>query len=160
MMAASQGESLLAILDELAALLKQSKQMPMSASILVNKAEALDLLNSALSVVPEQVAEADDIVAGAKEVVAKAEAEAAEILADAERRAAAAKEREPIVAAAEQKAAQIVAQAEAEAAKLMTDANTYSDRQLEQLEQELEQIGRQIAAGRRVIQSRREEPGA
>ena len=57
----SQGESLLAILDELQALLKQSKQMPMSSSILVNKAEALDLLQSALVVVPAQVAEADDV---------------------------------------------------------------------------------------------------
>lgn len=160
MMAPSQGESLLAILDELSALLKQSRQMPMSASILVNKAEALDLLNAALTVVPEQVAEADEIVAGAKQVVDKADADAAAILKDAEERADRAIDQESVVAAAKQRAQEIIAAADAEAERLMADANAYCDRQLGQLEQELEQIGRQVIAGRRVIQSRREEHGA
>ena len=150
----SQGESLLAILDELQALLKQSKQMPMSSSILVNKAEALDLLQSALVVVPAQVAEADEIVAGAKGVVERAEAQAAALLADAAKDAELAVAKDAIVAAATERAAEIVASANAQAERLMDEANAYCDRQLAQLEVELEQIGRQVKAGRTVIQAR------
>lgn len=154
MMPQSKGESLLAILDELAALLKHSKQMPMSSSILVNKAEALDLLDSALSVVPAQVAEADEIVAGAKGVVERAQGEAAALLERAKHESERAVAKDAIVAAATDRAAQIVADSKAEAERLMEEANAYCDRQLAQLEVELEQIGRQVKAGRTVIQSR------
>lgn len=157
MMGETKGEGLLEILDELKALLNQSRQMPMSASVLVNKAEALDLLNAAIGVVPEQIEEAGDIVASAKDVVKQAEAKAAKILQHAEMKAQQTVEKEAIVEAAKKRAEEIIADADAEARRLADEANAYSDRQLAQLEEELEQIGRQVTAGRRVIQSRREE---
>lgn len=46
------GESLLTILEELAGLIANARTMPMSASVLVNKAEALDLLDAARAVLP------------------------------------------------------------------------------------------------------------
>lgn len=153
-MAETKGESLLAILDELTALIEGARSMPMSASILVNKAEVLDLLDAARAVVPEQVAEADAIVAGAKEVVQRGEAQAARVLERAELRARQLVEQEAVVAAAKARAAEIVSHAEAQAQALMEESNDYCDRQLAQFETELEQIAKQVKAGRTVIQAR------
>lgn len=148
------GESLLAIMEELSQLLRTARQMPMSASVLVNRAEVLDLLEAARAVVPEQVAEADQIVAGARGVVQRAEEEAAATIVAAEDRARVLVEQESLVEAAMVRAAEIVAAAEEEARALTDNANDYCDRQLAQLEIELGQIGKQIKAGRTVIKAR------
>ncbi len=151
---APKGESLLAILEEVSQLLRIARPMPMSASVLVNRAEALDLLDAARAVVPEQIAEADQIVAGAREVVDRAEREAAALVAAAEERAAVLVEQQSLVEAARVRAAEIIAAAEEEARGLTDNANDYCDRQLAQLEIELGQIGKQVKAGRTVIQAR------
>ena len=151
---APKGESLLAILEEVSQLLRNARPMPMSASVLVNRAEALDLLDEARAVVPEQIAEADQIVAGAREVVDRAEREAAALVAAAEERAAVLVEQQSLVEAARVRAAEIIAAAEEEARGLTDNANDYCDRQLAQLEIELGQIGKQVKAGRTVIQAR------
>ena len=151
---APKGESLLAILEEVSQLLRNARPMPMSASVLVNRAEALDLLDAARAVVPEQIAEADQIVAGAREVVERAEREAAALGAAAEERAAVLVEQQSLVEAARVRAAEIIAAAEEEARGLTDNANDYCDRQLAQLEIELGQIGKQVKAGRTVIQAR------
>lgn len=151
---APKGASLLAIMDELSELLRNARPMPMSASALVNRAEVLDLLDAARAVVPEQIAEAERIVAGARGVVDEAEREADAMLAAAQERARALVERESLVEAARVRAAEIVAAAEEEARKLSDDANDYCDRQLAHLESELSQIGKQVQAGRAVIQAR------
>ena len=151
---APKGESLLAILEEVSQLLRNARPMPMSASVLVNRAEALDLLDAARAVVPEQIAEADQIVAGAREVVDRAERDAAALVAAAEERAAVLVEQQSLVEAARVRAAEIIAAAEEEARGLTDNANDYCDRQLAQLEIELGQIGKQVKAGRTVIQAR------
>lgn len=153
-MAEEQGISLLQILDELAALLATARQMPMSASVLVNKAEALDLLDAARSVVPEQVAEAEGIVSSAQDVVERANAKAAMVIQGAELRAKKLIEDQQIVAEAKARAAQIVTEAEAKAAQLMEEANDYCDRTLAQFEIELGHVAKQVQAGRKVIQER------
>ncbi len=151
---APKGESLLAIMEELTQLLTNARGMPMSASVLVNKAEALDLLDAARAVVPAQIAEADEIVAGARGVVERANQQAAAVLANAERRARELVEKEQLVVAAKERAAEIIAEAETEARALTDQANDYCDRQLAQLEIELGQVAKQVKAGRTVIRAR------
>lgn len=148
------GESLLTILEELAGLIANARTMPMSASVLVNKAEALDLLDAARAVLPAQIEEADEIVAGAKDLVQRANEKAAATTREAEAHARRLVEKESLVEAAKVRAAEIIAEAEEEAARLADDANDYCDRQLAQLEIELGQIGKQVAAGRTVIRAR------
>jgi hypothetical protein len=151
---APKGESLLAIMEELSQLLRTARPMPMSASVLVNRAEALDLLDAARAVVPAQIAEADGIVAGARGVVQRAEDRSAAVLAAAEERARALVEKERLVEEAKVRAAEIIAGAQADARALMDQANDYCDRQLAQLEIELGQVAKQVKAGRTVIQAR------
>lgn len=128
--------------------------MPMSASVLVNKAEALALLDAARQVVPEQIAEADEIVAGAQQLVQRANEKAAQLQREAEERAKELVEKESLVEAAKVRADEIIAEAEVEGRKLADESNDYADRQLAQLEIELGQIAKQVEAGRAVIQAR------
>ncbi|MDO5494358.1 MAG: hypothetical protein Q4G64_01425 [bacterium] len=150
----TKGESLLEILDEVRSLIAGARPMPMSASVLVNKAEALALLDAAREVLPAQIQEADEIVAGAQQVVQRANDRAAQLRREAESHAKQLVEREALVEAARARAAQIVAEAEAERVRLADEANDYADRQLAQLEIELGQIAKQVKAGRTVIQAR------
>ena len=50
------------------------RAMPMSSSVLVNKAELLDLIDQAHAILPTQLTEADQVLAGADEVLAEARA--------------------------------------------------------------------------------------
>lgn len=150
----TKGESLLAILEELRGLIAGARPMPMSASVLVNKAEALALLDAAREVVPAQIQEADEIVAGAQAVVQRANERAAQLRREAESHARQLVEKESLVDAAKVRAAEIIAEAEAHGARLADEANDYADRQLAQLEIELGQISKQVKAGRSVIQAR------
>ncbi|UNX53847.1 hypothetical protein MF406_12795 [Georgenia sp. TF02-10] len=153
------GESLVSILDELTTLISQARTMPMSASVLVNRAEALDLLDAARAVVPEEIHAADDIVAGADAVMEQARRRAEQVLADAETRAKELVAQERVVRLAEERAEQIVAAAEARAAKLAADANDYCDRQLAQFEIDLGAITTQVRAGREALAARNRPAG-
>lgn len=150
----SKGESLLTIMQELTDLIENARTMPMSASVLVNKAEALALLDAAREVLPAQIAEAEEIVAGAHDLVQRAQEQAASIEQDAQANAKNLVEKENLVKEATIRAEEIIAKAHEDAEKLTAEANDYADRQLAQFESELEQIAKQVRAGRAVIQAR------
>ncbi|MPV51209.1 MULTISPECIES: hypothetical protein [unclassified Pseudactinotalea] len=148
------GDSLLAVLDQLNELVSTARAMPMSASALVNRAEVLDLLASARGVVPDQITRADRLVADADAVLAGARAEADRILAEAQARAGVLVSSEAVLREAERRSGELVAQAEATAEKLARDADDYCDRQLAQFEIDLGSIGAQVAAGRARLADR------
>ena len=151
---AEDGASLISILDELTELVTAARAMPMSASVLVNRAEALDLLDAARAVVPEEIQTADDIVADADAMVERARQRAEKIVEEARARAEELVREENVVRLAEERAEQIVRAAEAKAAKLAADANDYCDRQLAQFEIDLNSIGTQVRAGREALSAR------
>ena len=65
------GASLLGILDELTEIVLGAKPVPMSASVRVNRAELLALLESAKNVVPTSISTAEAIVAEARAEAAR-----------------------------------------------------------------------------------------
>ena len=154
------GASLISILDELADIVTHARAMPMSASVMVNRAEMLDLLDAARAVVPDEIRAADDIVAGAEATEEQARGRAADVVAQAEARAQELVSEEQVVALAEQRAEQIQAEAKATARKLAADANAYCERQLSRFEADLEAIQKQVRAGREALTARtdREQP--
>lgn len=151
---AEDGASLISILDELTELVTAARAMPMSASVLVNRAEALDLLDAARAVVPEEIQTADDIVADADAMVERARQRAEKIVEQAHARVEELVSNEHVVRLAEERAEQIVSAAEAKAAKLAADANDYCDRQLAQFEIDLNSISTQVRAGREALAAR------
>ena len=150
----TQPEGLTGILDALTDAVTRARAMPMSSSVLLNRAELLDLLEQARDVLPVQLTRADELLADADEVKKVARAEAERILTGAKERAAALVEKEPIVAAAEARAAEIVAQAEAAATTRMREADDYCDRRLGDFEIDLGRISAQVTAGRAKLAAR------
>jgi len=146
---------LLALLDDLRDVVEQARAMPMSASVLVNKAEVVDLIAAAREAVPDQVAAADRIVAEAEGVLARSKAEGADILAAAHVEADRLVSDHEITRLARERAAEIVAEAEARAARLEADADDYCDSRLAQFEVDLGAVSKQVAAGRARLAARR-----
>lgn len=148
------GASLFAILDELSTLVTTARAMPMSASVLVNRAEAVDLIAAAKAVVPSEIRAADDVLTGAESVLADARDRAARILQEAEEQAERLVSKENVVELAGQRAEQIIATAEERADELARNADDYCDRQLAQFEIDLGAIAKQVRAGRDRLSSR------
>lgn len=148
------GDDLLSILDELDELIATARSMPMSASAIVNRDEALDLIDRARQAVPDTVHRAEDIVAGADSVVADGRAESDRLIARAQEEADRLVSNEAVVRAAHERADRIVADAEEKAARLRAGADQYSDRSLEGLEKELAKIAEQVRHGREALAPR------
>lgn len=146
------GESLLAILDEMRRMVTQARSMPMSSSAIVNRAELLDMIASARSVVPESIAAADSIVADADAVLERARSQADQIVADAEAEAARLVQMESVLDQARAEAARIVEEAEGAAQRRAQDADAYANQQLGRFENELAAISSQVRAGRQYLE--------
>ncbi|MHA6562592.1 hypothetical protein ACX3UL_02190, partial [Actinomyces urogenitalis] len=150
------GDDLLAILSELDSLISGSRTMPMSASAIVNREEALDLIDRARRAVPRAVHRAEDIVADADAVAAQGRKESERLIRHAHEEAERLVSSENVVRQANDRADAIIAAAEERAAQLRHGADDYCDRTLASLEIELGRIGEQVRAGREVLAGRLE----
>src|SRR5690606_18573439 len=110
-----------AILDDLAHLVETARTMPMSASVLVHKGDALALVDELRGALPEQLAHADEVLAQADAVLEDAHRQAEEILTTARARAIELVQAEQVVVQAESRAREIVDEAEEAAAALRRD---------------------------------------
>lgn len=142
-----------------------ARSMPMSASVLVNRAELLNLVDQVRQVLPGQLRDADEIVASADAQRAAARADAERALAaargDAERIVADARAQadrlvaaEQVVVEAQEQAEQVLRIAQVEAEALRREADDYCDRCLADLELDLGKILAQVQAGRARLAGR------
>ncbi|AWA43160.1 ATP synthase subunit B family protein [Trueperella pyogenes] len=163
-----QGESLLEILDELVEIVGNAKSLPMSASVMVNRSELLDLLETARDIVPAQIVEADAVLQqasavseGARQEAATihehAHAEAETIIAEAREQASRLVAQDQITIAAKSQATRILDEAQTKAESLRRGADDYAAATLDQLSEELGGLLEQIAAGRAHLAHRLEE---
>ena len=147
-------EGVTAILVELERAVQQARAMPMSSSVLVSKAELLDLVEQARAALPDQLGRADELLADAHDVLARARHEAEQIVAAARGRAAELVSTEQVVLAARIRAEEIVAEAEATATQLRHEADDYCDRRLADFEIDLGRVVAQVQAGRAKLAGR------
>ena len=150
----TQPEGLTGILDALAAAVEDARAMPMSSSVLVNRAELLDLVDQARDVLPTQLSRADEVLAAADAARAAAQADVDAIIDRAHAHAAELVEEHAITLQARDRAAQIVAEAEAVADGLRRDADDYCDRRLADFEVDLDKLLHQVQAGRARLAER------
>ena len=142
------------VLEALTATVVGARAMPMSSSVLVNKAEVLDLIEQAKEALPSQLTQADALLADADAAKEQARAEAVGILAAAREEADRLVEAEAVTVAAREKAAQVVADAQAEAERLRREADDYCDRRLADFEIDLGKVLAQVQAGRAKLAGR------
>jgi len=147
-------EGLTGVLDALEQAVATARAMPMSSSVLVNRAEILDLLDQARGALPTQLSAADEVLADADAARAAARADADEILATARAEAERLVGQEAVVEAAQERAAQVTAAAQETAETLRRDADDYCDRRLADFEIDLGKVVAQVQAGRAKLAGR------
>ncbi|GHG50299.1 hypothetical protein GCM10011331_12850 [Flavimobilis marinus] len=143
-----------ALLDALDDVIVRARPMPMSASVLVNKPEALELIDQMREAMPAQLSQADEYLTDADQRLADAEAQAEQIIAQARERAAQLVAAEQIVRQAEARAREIVQQGQREADELRSEADDYCDRRLAEFEIDLGKVVAQVQAGRAKLADR------
>ncbi|MFT3945215.1 MAG: hypothetical protein QM705_15530 [Ancrocorticia sp.] len=161
----SEGESLIAVLDELIELVSNAPTTMMSAAVKLNRSEILDLLATARDLVPDQIVRADGLLAEADGFTHEAQARASRIIEqahnDAEDTIAEAREQasrlvsqDAITIAAKARAHRIIDDAKSQADKLRRGANEYSDNTLFALQNKVSEVGSEIDSLTSVVNER------
>jgi vacuolar-type H+-ATPase subunit H len=136
------------LLDELIDIVATGKSVPLSASVMISREEALELLEAAREELPEELRRAKRLLKDRDEVIAAARREASEIVDDARVQAERMVQRTEIVRQAEYRAVRIVEDAEAEARRLKYEAEDYVDQRLAGFEIVLDRTMKTVRAGR------------
>jgi cell division septum initiation protein DivIVA len=147
-------EGLTGVLDAIEQAVVVARSMPMSSSVLVSRAELLDLVAQAREVLPDQPTQADRVLADADTARVAAQEDVERILERARREAAELVSQESVVTAAQEHAAQLVAEAQRTADELRRDADDYCDRRLADFEIDLGKVLAQVQAGRAKLAGR------
>lgn len=136
------------ILRRVIEIIDGSPGMPMSASVRVNKEEVLELLDDAVSRLPDELRSARWLLKEREEFIAKSRREGEDLIAEAKSQVAQMVQRTEVAKAAEQRAAQIIEEAEAAARRMRRETEDYCDQKLASFENVLARIAKTVAAGR------------
>ena len=137
-----------AILRRVIDIIDGSPGMPMSASVRVNKEEVLELLEDALTRLPDELRSARWLLKEREEFIARSRRDGEDLIADAKSRVAHMVQRTEVVKAAELRSQQIIEDAEASARRMRRETEDYCDQKLASFENVLARIATTVAAGR------------
>jgi hypothetical protein len=129
-----------------------ARPMPLSSDSRINKDEVLELLNEALTRLPDELRAARWLLKEREEFLAKVRREGDEILELARARAERMVERTELVRAAEQRARSILEQADSEARRLRHEVEDFCDRKLASFEIVLQRTLKVVHHGRTRMQ--------
>jgi hypothetical protein len=136
------------LIAELRGLVEKARSMPMSASAVINRREALDLVDRLEQALPTAFADQDKLFAERDEVLAQAHRQAAEVLAAAQRRREELAGETDLLELAQQQADSVRAAAAAEAERFRREADDYVDTRLATFEVTLTKILEAVSRGR------------
>ncbi len=151
-MSDDEARALETLLGELREIVETARAMPMSASVLVNRDEALDVVEEALAGLPEELKQARWLLKERQEYLDRSQHEADELLEVARVQAERMVERAEVVREARRRAEQVITDAEAHARRLQHEAEDYVDQRLEALEAVLGEAIQTVRNGRRRLQ--------
>ena len=142
------------VIDRLEILINNSKTMPMTGNLIVDKARLVELVDQLRLGVPQEIRAAEEVLsqkeqimnvamADAKRAKAKAEDEFSRQLTQSEQHRLA----EEILEQAQERASRMLQLAESEAQNRRTEADAYALRTLRSLEKEINSIGGSVRKG-------------
>ena len=141
------------ILHRVADVVSNARPMPLSASVMINRDEVLELVEEALSRLPEELRSARWLLREREEFLAKVQREGDDILDAARVRAERMVQRTEVVRNAQHAARQVLEEAETEARRLKHEAEDFCDQRLAQFEIVLDRTLRTVHAGRARLQA-------
>ena len=149
--AESTGSDIEAILHQLLDVIGNARPMPLSASVMVNRDEVLEIIEAGLQRLPEELRQARWLLREREEFLAKVQREGDDILDAARARAERMVQRTEVVRAAQHTARRLVEEAEAESRRLRHEAEDYCDHKLAQFEIVLDRTIKTVQAGRQRL---------
>ena len=141
------------LLGRIRDVIANARPMPLSASVMVNREELLELVDEAIQRLPEELRQARWLLREREEFLAKVEREGEDILDAARQRAERMVQRTEIVREARATARRILDEAEEQARRLRHEAEDYCDQKLAAFEIVLERTARTVAAGREKLRA-------
>lgn len=141
------------LLETLRDVIETARSMPLSNSAIVNRDEALELLEDVVDRLPEELRQARWLLKEREEYLARARREADEILAAARSRAESMVQRTEVVREAQRVARITLDQAEAQGRQIRNQAEDYVDTKLAGFEMTLERTLAAVQKGRRRLQA-------
>jgi hypothetical protein len=156
------------LLLQLREVIESARTMPMSASVLVNRDETLEIVEDALRALPEELRHARWLLKEREEYLAQARRDAEDIVEAARVQAERMVERTEVAREARRVAQQVVSHAEADSRRLRHEAEDYIDQKLAAFEVVLDRTMQTVQRGREQLQAvapvpapdLTEEPGA
>ena len=136
------------VLRELHEMIDQARPAPLSTSVKIDRDAVLDLLEQAITRLPDDLRGARWLLKERDEFLARTACEADEILAAARGQAERMVQRSEVLRSAEAKARRIVEQARTDAARIRNECDDYCDERLAHLEAVLEKTMAVVALGR------------
>ena len=132
-------------------LVGNARPMPLSASVMINRDEVLELLEEAIARLPEELRSARWLLKEREEFLAKVQREGDEILSAARERAERIVQRTELVREAQRVANRTLEDANDEARRLKHEAEDYVDQKLASFEIVLERIMKTVVQGRQKL---------
>jgi cell division septum initiation protein DivIVA len=133
-------------------MVETGRSMPMSASVMVNREEMLELLDEAMAILPKEVRHARWLLKERQEFLAQARREADDLIEAGRVRAERMVERTEVVREARRVAQSLVDQAESNSRALRHEAEDYVDQKLAAFEVVLERVMAAVRKGRERLQ--------
>ena len=133
------------LIDRLERLLNESWRMPLSAYLVINEDDFLDVIDQLRTTIPREIKEGERIQRERERIIAQAEEEAERVVQLTQADAAKMVEEHEIMRAADLRAATIIERAQREAEVLKADADEYALSVLLSLKSQLQGVDEQIA---------------
>lgn len=140
------------LLLELRDIVEHARTMPMSASVLVNREDVLQLVDEILAAFPDELRHARWLLKERDDFLVQARREADEILAAARIQVERMVERTEIVREARRVAQRTIDDADAQARRLRLESEDYVDQKLAEFEVVLDRTRQAVHQGRQRLQ--------
>ena len=132
-------------------LINSAPKMPLSSTVRLEKDEVVEMLEEAISRLPEEMRQARWLLKERQEYLAKVQREGDEILSAARERAERIVQRTELVREAQRVATRTVEDAHDESRRLRHEAEDYVDQKLASFEISLERITKAVMVGRQKL---------
>src|SRR3954452_3541150 len=143
-------------LDQVVEMVESAKSMPLSASVLVNKAEMLALLDELRADLPDELREAQWVIKDRDDVIDGGRKEADRIIAEARTEATRLTSRTEVMQSATKEAERVLAEAKETARTMRLEVEDYVDAKLANFEVVLHKTLGAVERGRDKLRARHE----
>jgi hypothetical protein len=144
------------LIERLESLVANGRRVPLSRSVIIDRAEALEWIDQLRVTIPEEIKSARRVTSEAERLLEQAREEAEQILARAQEQATYLIEERELTRQAEELSHEIVRQAQLEGTEIRRGADEYASEVLENLENEVTRTLRTIRRGLDLLAERRE----